>query len=363
MELVVVTPEPSPVYSGMIPGVLAGHHRLDEARIDAARLARRAGGALLVDRVVRIDYGARTMLLAGGDALRFDLASLDVGSTVRGVEGAGPPEGTVTARDVEGLLERVERLGSDATSPDVIVVGGGAAGVEVAAALRWRLGRRFPDVSVTLLEGTSRVMGGYAEEVSRRARRALESRAVRVRTESPVQAVEEDDGTAVVLPGGERLTGDLVVWAAGAAAPPLARASELPTDDGGFVRVGRTLQVSGHPHLFAVGDCASLEGHELPKAGVHAVRQAPVLFDNLRASVASRSADGRAPRERAEARRHDGPTRDDLRRYEPQTDFLTLLNLGDGTALGTKWGWTAEGRWVRWLKDAIDRRFVERFRG
>jgi selenide,water dikinase len=106
------------------------------------------------------------------------------------------------------------------------------------------------------------------------------------------------------------------------------------------VRTRSTLQVEGEDDLFAVGDCATLdEFPETPKAGVYAVRQGPVLMRNLRARAAGSA----------------------LETYRPQSDFLTLLNLGDGIALGAKWGRSFEGRWVMWLKDRIDRSFMRRF--
>jgi selenide,water dikinase len=110
-------------------------------------------------------------------------------------------------------------------------------------------------------------------------------------------------------------------------------------DGRGYIRIRPTLQVDAHPDIFAVGDCASLRGERLPRAGVYAVRQGPVLRENLEAWLA-----GERPRA-----------------WEPQGDFLALLNLGDGRAMAVKWGWAVVGRWVMWLKDRIDRRFVERF--
>ncbi len=96
----------------------------------------------------------------------------------------------------------------------------------------------------------------------------------------------------------------------------------------------------GHDEFFAVGDCAAwTAGPGLAKAGVYAVRQGPVLAHNLIARI------------RGER----------LRAYRPQRDFLSLLNLGDGGAIGTKWGVSVEGRAVFALKDWIDRRFVRRF--
>ena len=129
-----------------------------------------------------------------------------------------------------------------------------------------------------------------------------------------------------------------MVRSPGPAAHPLLRESGLPVDARGFVRVRPTFQVEGSDRLFAVGDCASLAG--MKKAGVYAVRGGPILAENLR-----RLSDGRA-----------------LSIYRPQRQFLSLLNLGDGTAIGVWRGIGFEGRWVMRLKDRIDRRFVERYR-
>ncbi|MFQ5738633.1 MAG: FAD-dependent oxidoreductase, partial [Acidobacteriota bacterium] len=131
-----------------------------------------------------------------------------------------------------------------------------------------------------------------------------------------------------------------VVWATGPASQPIFRQSGLATDERGFVKVRSTLQVEAYDEIFAVGDCATLvEYPRTPKAGVYAVRQGPFLTHNLRASMLGQS----------------------LHPYRPQGDFLMLLNLGNGKALGTKWGQSVEGRWVMKLKDWIDRRFMRRF--
>jgi selenide,water dikinase len=173
--------------------------------------------------------------------------------------------------------------------------------------------------------------------VSRRVRRAAERRGIGVCSGVRVASVEKD---AVYLEGGERLACDWVVWATGAASHAWLAEAPLPHDAAGFVRVEPTLQVVGHPDLFAVGDCAALAGRPwVRKAGVYAVRQGPALDANLRARL-------RGAR---------------LRPHRPQRDFLALLNLGRGEALGAKWGAALEGRWVWRWKDRIDRRFVRRF--
>lgn len=134
---------------------------------------------------------------------------------------------------------------------------------------------------------------------------------------------------------------DLTIWATGAAAPPVIRDSELPHDARGFVRTDQHLLVEGCSNLFAAGDCATLaSAPEKERAGVYAVRAGPILLANLRKRLAGRP----------------------LESHRPQSDYLRLLNLADGTALGSKWGLALQGRSVAWLKDRIDRGFVSRFR-
>src|SRR6266481_2052699 len=220
----------------------------------------------------------------------------------------------------------------------MIVVGAGAGGVEVAFALTARL-RREPDrrVDVLLLEAGPRVLPGYAAAAARRVQAAAAARGITIRGGAAVARVEAG---AVHLVGGERIGADATVWVTGAAALPIFSGSGLETDDRGFVRIRLSLQCWGHDDVFAVGDCAAwTAGPPLAKAGVYAVRQGPILAHNLMA---------RARGER-------------LRAYRPQRDFLSLLNLGDGRAIGTKWGAAAEATALFSLKDWIDRRFVRRF--
>jgi selenide,water dikinase len=190
---------------------------------------------------------------------------------------------------------------------------------------------------VLLLEAGPRVLPGYAASAAGRVEAGAAARRITIRTDARVARVAAG---ALHLESGERLPTDAVVWVAGAAALPIFAGSGVETDERGFARIRPTLQCLGHDDVFAVGDCAAwTAGPGLAKAGVYAVREGPVLAHNLMARL------------RGER----------LRAYRPQRDFLSLLNLGDGRAIGTKWGVSAEGRRVFVLKDWIDRRFVRRF--
>ncbi|MGH0037440.1 MAG: selenide, water dikinase SelD [Myxococcota bacterium] len=342
VRLSLVVDRAEAVYSGMVPGLVAGDYRPCELEIDCVPLARRAGARVVLASALKVDPARRRVHLEGRPPIAYDLASLDVGSGVRGLELPGVREHALATRPIRDFIDRLgERLARARTQCPgralrLGVVGAGAAGVELAFTLRSRLEAEGGAFEMTLLGEGAEPLSGSAPRVAARVRRELDRRGIRWRGRARVEAVEKD---ALVL-ADARLACDLAVWATGASPQPLGAASGLALDERGFVRVGPTLQVVGEDDLFAVGDCAALDDHAwVPKAGVYAVRQGPVLDANLRAR-----SEGRA-----------------LRAYRPQRDFLALLNLGGGEALASKWGLCAVGRWVGRWKDRIDRGFMEKF--
>jgi len=328
LSLTVVVDQPVSVYSGMVPGAVAGDHPLEEALIPVAPLVAAAGGQLRTSPLAGVDPVGRRLFLADGSTVEYRVASLNLGVVDGGTDTPGVPDHVVSARRADRLMDAA-RAHEDGP---IAVVGGGAAGVELAAALAGR--GRGP---VTVVEAGDRLLPGRGDSVAEAVRDALEARGVEVRLGA---AVAEVRAGVVDLSDGRGLEAGLVVWAVGAAPPPLLADTPLPLDEDGYLRVRSTLQVVGHPDLFAAGSCASVEGEKLARAGVHAVRQGPVLAGNLEARLSGGRVDP----------------------YRPPSDILTLLNLGDGTALGTKWGVSLSGRWVHALKSRIDRRWVRRFR-
>ena len=341
-RLTLVVDRPLAVYSGMVPGFVAGQYSRQDLEIDVRPLALRAGARCIVAPAIGLDPDARRVLLDDRPPITYDTVSFDIGSTVAGLDIPGVREHAIPTRPIGGFVRRVDDMLSAAQNRQifrVVVVGAGAGGVEIAFALAARLRREAGGrVDVLLLESAPRVLPGYAASTARRVEAAAARRAITIRCGIAVTRVDPD---AVHLEGGERVAADVVVWVAGAAALPIFAGSGIETDGRGFVRIRPTLQGVSRDDVFAVGDCAAWTGGPgLAKAGVYAVRQGPVLASNL---MARGRGDGR------------------LRTYRPQHDFLSLLNLGDGRAIGTKWGRSVEGRSVFALKNWIDRRFVRRF--
>jgi selenide,water dikinase len=340
-RVTLVVDRPVAVYSGMLPGLLSGRYRAHELEVDALPLARRAGVRVLVAAATGVDAAARRLHLEGRPPLPYDVASLDVGSTVAGLDTPGVREHAVPTRPIAAFDEVTTRAFGrlrGRRSAAVVVVGAGAAGTELAFCAQLRLrAEGVAEPRVTVVDAGDRWARGRSAAAGARVAEAARERGLTLRAGRRAARVEAD---AVHLDDGEVLPADLVLWVTGAVGSPWLAASGLPVDALGFVRVADTLAVHGAPGLFAVGDCAVPDGWpEVPKAGVHAVRAGPVLIDNLRAAVTG------------------GP----LRPYVPQRDYFALLDLGDGRAVGDKWGVAARGAWLQRWKERIDRRFVERF--
>ena len=337
-------------YSGMLPGLVAGHYSAEQAHIDLRKLSRFANARVIHAPATGIDLAGRKVLVAGRPAIGFDVLSLDIGSqpTIGAIEGA--KEHALGIKPIDTFRERWAEVERDCLERGgrlrVAVVGGGAGGTELSLSLRHRLRTLLdragvPDgVEITLLAETREVVESHAPAVRRRMTRLLAERGVRLLAGHRVVAVRP--GRVEAVAGGDERVAvdcDLTIAVTHAGAPEWLGDSGLDLDDAGFVRVRETLQSTGDPLVFAAGDIASFDARRLPKSGVYAVRQGPVLAENIARLAAGRT----------------------LRPYRPQPLTLALISSGDRNAVAS-WGRLAlEGGWVWGLKDRIDRRWMRKY--
>ncbi len=340
IALTLVSPDAATPYSGMLPGLVAGHYTEEEAHIALAPLAAWAGAQLIVDRVVALDLNSRIATLASGMREEFDLLSIDIGSTP---DTSAPGAGVLAlpVKPVAGFLAGWARMQAEAADGKVraiAVVGAGAGGVEVLLAMQYRLadalGARAPRFALITDQPT--VLAQHSPIVRARLGRILVERGVVLHLQSGAVAVEP--GTVVVT-SSRRIAVDRIVWATAASVQPWLAASGLACDDRGFVHIDDHLRSASHPFVFAAGDCASQPGHPRPKSGVFAVRQGPPLAANLRRAA------GGLP----------------LRKYIPQRRALALISTGGRHAIASRGPFVVEGDWVWRWKDRIDRRFMAKY--
>ncbi len=339
VELLLLTRSLHTPYSGMLPGFVSGQYAYDEIHIDAAGLARHAGAELIVDEATGLAPERRQVMRANGPNVPYDILSLDIGSTPnRSASSLGIPVKPIG--DFVGQLDGLVAHGAPPVPPfRIVVVGTGPAGVELAFALDRRLRRNStmpsPEVGITLIGRAKTILPERSASSQRRLSKTLGDKGIDLVTGFDVACYADGH---VRASDGRSIAADTVLWATESAAAPWLRKTGLALDARGFVTVDATLCSRSHPDIFAAGDIASLPDPR-PKAGVFAVREGPVLAENLRRVFSG----------------------DPLEAYKPQRDWLTLLSTADGRAVADKWGVSLEGRWVWWWKDWNDRRFVERY--
>ncbi len=341
LAVTLVSPYAEMLYSGMLPGVIAGHYALDDARIPLAPLAERARAGFLRDHVVALDLYTRAARLASGAIEPFDLLSLDVGS-MPAMALPGAMQHAVGVRPFEAFLSAWDALQSDAALGrirTVAMVGGGAAGVEVLLAMHHKLTQTLGTSAprLTLVTDQPQVAPTHASGVRTRLGRLLVSRQVVLHRGSAAVGVEAG---AVLLADGRRIAADRIFFATTAMAQPWLASSGLAGDAQGFVRADSHLRSISHPFVFASGDCASFEGSPRPRSGVFALRDGAPLAANL-----------------VRAARNEP-----LIRHATQKLGLALITTGSKHAIASRGRWVFDGEWVWRWKDRIDRGFIERHR-
>jgi selenide, water dikinase len=329
-------------YSGMIPGFIAGRYDFDDCHIDLARLCAAGGIRLVHAEATGIDRISRRVLLKDQPAVAYDFLSIDVGSAPNVGPIPGAEQWATPVKPIAALgrrwLDFTQRMASWLGPLKIVVIGGGAGGVELSLAIDHRLRglARGAELQLTLAT-KDEILMGQAPAAQRRLRAILQRRGIRLLEHTPVHRLERG---SVQLADGQWQEADAVFVVTEASAAPWFADTGLPLDEKGFLAVDDTLRSTGDERIFAAGDCATVLKHRRPKAGVFAVRQGPPLAENLR-----RALRGEPPQP-----------------FVPQRHYLSIIGTGDGSAVATRGGWAIEGRWVWWWKDRIDRRWMRMYR-
>ncbi len=346
VALTLVTREVEVPYSGMLPGLVAGHYTHQQCHIDVRRLAAWAGARVIHGTVGGIDRSARRVEIEGHPPLAYDLVSIDIGITplLDGIEGAAAHG--IAVKPVSTFADRWRMLEQDALTPHgprrIAVVGSGAGGFELVLAVRHKLrsaalaaGVEPDEFSFALVSGSA-LLPTHNACAQALARREIVRQGV---------TLIEWDRVVRIGPGmlhvasGAAIRADAVLLATQAGPAKWFETSRLPLDASGFIAVRPTLQLLDDDDVFAAGDCATVIEHPREKAGVFAVRQGMPLAANLRLRARAMPA----------------------RPFKPQRQFLTLLSTGRKHAIASRNGVAVAGTLLWHWKDRIDRAFMAQF--
>lgn len=285
-------------------------------------------GRVVVGRATSVGKDLKSVTLASGERLECDYLVLATGSTYAGVPGGDEPSPwkvppALQLDDAAAYAAYVRELRARTTNEaikTVLVVGGGIVGVEAAA----ELAESYPDVDVHLVSASDRLLPDSPKNLGKRAADFFEVTGVTVYHGERAARSEEDGGRVwVTSKTGTRITPDAVLWCVGIS-PATGYLAESGLgnllDERGFVRVGPSLDVEGHPHAFAVGD---LPTGPFMRTSANAMKHAEFLVPRIK-----KLSQGKEPKAGAKA---------------PAQQKPQILSLGAKSALADMGAFTLTG--------------------
>jgi selenide, water dikinase len=355
VRLTLISPQIMTPYSGMLPGLIAGHYTVEQTHIDLARLCQFAGARFIQAAVSKINLSTNEIHFSDREALGFDLLSINAGITPNlDIEGAQEhstpvkPISTLYPR-WQALTTKLQEQPTDTTTKpyNITVVGGGAAGVELILAMQDNLTRNTKitqPISFQIIQKGQGLPENYPSSTQQRIAERLANKNIRVISQQTVVRVDHNQ---VITDQDKSIEFDTLFWCTNARAATWPAQAGLSTDKQGFIATNDHLQSISHPQVFAAGDIAQQQNYPRPRAGVFAVRQGPILFENLQRVLLKKP----------------------LKKFRPQKDFLSLLAAGErygygcrtGSSQLAKWLPGIAGAWVWRWKNRIDQRFMAMF--
>jgi NADH dehydrogenase FAD-containing subunit len=268
-----------------------------------------------------------------GRFLHYDAVSFDIGSETGIPDLIGANEFGIKIKPLEAFVHFIDRLDETAR---IIVVGGGASGVELSLSLQSRKREHSPGNPVTLVSSGD-LLGAPKNKFTSKLNHMVRCKGVQFHLNDSVTEVQ--DGY-VRLASGLSLPFDHLLWLTGPKAPDLFEQSGYKVRDGGYLLVTQTLQSVDFSNVFGAGDCIAIDHcPPLPKAGVYAVRESKVLWRNLNRFFAGQS----------------------LHKYQPQSRYLSLISTGNQEALFIYGNSVFKGKWCWELKCRIDKWFMKKY--
>ncbi|OFZ30074.1 MAG: hypothetical protein A2622_09475 [Bdellovibrionales bacterium RIFCSPHIGHO2_01_FULL_40_29] len=326
-RFMMISPHRQSYYSGLIPRLISGEVEPSQLTIHSADYAEKKGVEFIQDSIQAFNPQESTVTLAGGATEHFDILSLNVGGDTLKIPSQSPFN-TIYLKPFDEFIQNwrdVQRICSACMNPRFVVIGGGAAAVEVATALRIRLNRNQAQKSeVHLVTQGNRLCESYSKKISAAIHASAIAFGIQVHLQEPLTQILEKH---ILLQNGKKLKFDSIFVATATKKPDL-----IPGP------VDATLRLT--PNIFAVGDCTSIKNQPtLPRSGVTAVHQGRHLANCLRSVL-----NGASPVD-----------------FKIRKHSLNILITSDQTAR-LVWGQQSfEGALALKIKNWIDQRYLSSF--
>lgn len=315
-------------YSGMASAYLENIYSDDEIAFDLEKLSEMAGIKFYENKVISFDPKSKKVIIDSGEEIKFDVISFDTGSELL------IPEKFKGIDNILGIkpltnLKKIKKTLKESTKKDmkISILGGGAAGVETALALKELEKQIGKNLKIEILERGKDIFLGFDNWLREIAKQEINQKNISI--VSNYEMVDTDDRKF-----------DYMIWAGGPTSSPMYREAGLSVDEKGYMLLTPQLQSIDFPYIFGAGDCVNFEDYDyVKKVGVYAIREAPYLWENILDYMEGKN----------------------LKTFHPQKKYLLIISLGGRRAMLSYYGIKLKGRLVWRIKNFIDSSFMKKF--
>ncbi len=339
IEVTLITEQPQTIYSGMLPGWMAGHYSLSDISINAQALCVQAEVRFIQQSLAAVSASENQVITSDSESFDYDVLSLNTGADtdINWLNNEDNDSTVTPIRPIYPFIERWQQIISEVEQSahyQLAIVGAGAAAVELVLAAQYRLQQIHNNHQAYLVCGDN-LLPSFNQRFRQKVIRQLARHNVKI-----IYARAKGYSEGQLYIDSDALSIDAVIVATGVTGSAWTQNIDLNTVNQGFVAVNEVQQSVSHANVFAVGDVATRVDQQMAHSGVHAVHGGAIAADNVLAYLAN----------------------EPLKKYRPKNRTLYLLSCGDKYAIGS-WGkYSLQGRWIWTLKRYIDQRFVDSFK-
>ena len=339
VRIILISPNIYLNYSGMLPGWMAGHYNKKQLQINLDSLAKKAHIELINNNIIGLNADQCLVYLPEKKQIKYDLLSIDIGCNTDLSKLESLQNQLIPIRPLDGFIRAWPLiLKTKLNKPNyrLVVIGGGAAGVEIALAAKYAF-KYFDNQDigyVSLVASETGLLTRFSYRVQQNVKKILYNSGISIH-----YLKAKGIKNKLVLSNGETINADCIIAATGTNAPFWLQETNLALDKNGYIAVNEFQRSLSHQNVFAAGDISSRQDSVISRSGVHAIHTGPILFSNLLATLNSEK----------------------LNTYKPRKNTLYILACGPKYAIAS-WGkWSLKGKLMWYVKSWIDKRFIKQF--
>ncbi|WLR52641.1 FAD-dependent oxidoreductase [Bacillus tianshenii] len=333
VEITFISSDRYQYHSNMFPGFAEGLYSKEEIRIDLKHLADAAGVQWKEGSVLSLDPNGKVILTEQGEVLSYDVISFNIGALTEGFNIPGVAQNSETIRPNYKAIDAIEQVRNE---EKLVVVGEGLSSAELSLSLQaWRR-KQHINTPVTYIY-SSHLIANKKTKTCEKIEAFVRKKGVNIKSNTKVTKVKPQ---SLETSTNETVPFDNLLWLTEPKAPDLFKLAKLPVDEKGFLLVEKTLQLKKYPSIFGAGDCVTINSEPIVQKNKRVSdKEGPVLYKNLVGYF--NTGEGEL--------------------FEPIEKRASLLSAGDKQGMFFFNGHVFFSRWAWYLKDKLDRSFIDKY--